>query len=150
MTPENPLEVSPDPPSPAHAQTTSVFTSPTPTQIITPPSPAPDFLQHDLTLPVTRTCNHSDSSDNITYLINPPHKTLSNPNTATVKHPSTYSSSSNTTLYPSRLTDEEQRLLHNHKGCLKCHKFYISHCANQCTITLSGKDYKVCTLADAL
>ena len=59
-------------------------------------------------------------------------------------------SSSNPLLYPPRLTDEERRLLHDHEGCLKCREFYIGHHAKQCTVTLSGKDYKVRTLADAL
>ena len=59
-------------------------------------------------------------------------------------------SSSNLTLYPPRLTEEERRLLHDHEGCLKCREFYAGHHAKQCTVTLSGKDYKVRTLADAL
>ena len=59
-------------------------------------------------------------------------------------------SSSNPSVYPQRLTDEERRLLHDHEGCLKCREFYAGHCAKQCTVTLSGKDYKVRTLADAL
>ena len=62
---------------------------------------------------------------------------------------STNAPSSNPTPYPPRLTDEERRLLHDHEGCLKCREFYIGHRANQCTVTLSGKDYKVRTLTDA-
>jgi hypothetical protein len=58
--------------------------------------------------------------------------------------------SSSTNTYPPRLTDEERCLLHDHEGCLKCREFYIGHCAAQCQVTLSGKDYKVHTLQDAL
>ena len=53
-------------------------------------------------------------------------------------------------MYPPKLTDAERRLLHDHEGCLKCREFYAGHRAKQCTVTLSGKDYKVRTLADAL
>ena len=68
----------------------------------------------------------------------------------TTRNTSTTASSSNPTLYPPRLTDEERRLLHDHEGCLKCREFYAGHRAKQCTVTLSGKDYKVRTIADAL
>jgi hypothetical protein len=52
--------------------------------------------------------------------------------------------------YLPRLTDEKQRLLNEHEGCFKYHNFYVEHQATQCTKILSGKDYKVCTLPDAL
>ena len=51
---------------------------------------------------------------------------------------------------PPQLTEEEWRLLHEHDRCLKCQEFYISHCANVCTVTLNGNSYKTCTLQDAL
>ena len=59
-------------------------------------------------------------------------------------------SASSSTTYPPRLTDDERRLLHEHEGCLKCRKFYIGHHTNVCTETLTGKDYRVRTLQDAL
>jgi hypothetical protein len=59
-------------------------------------------------------------------------------------------SGSTPSLYPPRLTEEEHHLLHDHKGCLKCCEFYVKHRPVQCTKILSGKDYKVCTLQDAL
>lgn len=51
---------------------------------------------------------------------------------------------------PPRLTEDERRLLFEHKGCLKCHEFYIGHHANACTVTLTGNGYKTHTLQDAL
>ena len=60
------------------------------------------------------------------------------------------SSSSSTNTYPPKLTENKRKLLHEHEGCLKCRMFYVPHCANKCTITLSGKDYKERTLQDAL
>ena len=58
--------------------------------------------------------------------------------------------SSSSTTYPPKLTDDERRLLHEHEGCLKCHAFYAGHRADKCTTTLSGKNYKQLTLQDAL
>jgi hypothetical protein len=59
-------------------------------------------------------------------------------------------SASGSNPYPPRLTDEERRLLNEHEGCFKCREFYVEHRAAQCTKILSGKDYKVRTLQDAL
>ena len=66
-----------------------------------------------------------------------------------------YNHSMNTTAtssstYLPQLTDDEQCLLHEHEGCLKCWKFYIGYHTNTCTEMLMGKDYQVCTLQDAL
>ena len=51
--------------------------------------------------------------------------------------------------YPPKLMEEEHQLLMDHTGCLKCHKFFAGHWAHQCTITISGKNYKMLTLQDA-
>ena len=50
--------------------------------------------------------------------------------------------------YPPKLTEEECQLLMDHTGCLKCHRFFASHRAHQCIITISGKNYKTLTLQD--
>ncbi|KAH9008539.1 hypothetical protein EDB84DRAFT_1571993 [Lactarius hengduanensis] len=58
--------------------------------------------------------------------------------------------SNKTNTFPPKLTEEERRLLFDHEGCLKCRKFYAGHRAGNCTVTLSGKNYKTLTLQDAL
>ncbi|KAH9024143.1 hypothetical protein EDB85DRAFT_280547 [Lactarius pseudohatsudake] len=60
------------------------------------------------------------------------------------------STSTKTNTFPPKLTEEERRLLFDHEGCLKCRKFYAGHRAGNCTVTLSGKNYKALTLQDAL
>ena len=48
-----------------------------------------------------------------------------------------------------KLTNEEQCLLMEHKGCLECCKFYAGHRASQCSTVTSGKGYKPLTMQDA-
>jgi hypothetical protein len=60
-----------------------------------------------------------------------------------------FSSSTSTHDHPPRLTDDECHLLMEHQGCLKCHQFYVGHCANECSTTFSGKGYKPDTERDA-
>ena len=52
--------------------------------------------------------------------------------------------------YPPKLTQEERHLLQEHDGCFKCRKPYAGHRSGDCTVTLSGKDYKPLTAQDAL
>src|SRR6266702_1450886 len=59
-------------------------------------------------------------------------------------------STSTSTTYPPKLTDDKRKLLHKHEGCLKCCVFYTGHWADKCSVTLSGKDYKQQTVQDAL
>ena len=65
-------------------------------------------------------------------------------------NPNTSSTSNASTSHPLQLTEEEWHILHKHKGCLKCHEFYIGHCTNICTITLTGNGYRTHTLQDTL
>jgi hypothetical protein len=73
-----------------------------------------------------------------------------NGNTCTMFQCTSTPSASGSNPYLPHLTDKEQHLLNEHKGCFKCHEFYIEHQAAQCTKILSGKDYKVRTLQDTL
>ena len=60
-----------------------------------------------------------------------------------------FSASSSFCEYPPKLTDEECCLLMDHAGCLKCCKFYAGHRVHQCTITISGRNYKTLIVQDA-
>ncbi|KAH9040493.1 hypothetical protein EDB85DRAFT_1858683, partial [Lactarius pseudohatsudake] len=56
------------------------------------------------------------------------------------------STGTKTNMFPPKLTEEERHLLFDHKGCLKCCKFYARHQAGNCSVTLSGKNYRTLTL----
>ena len=70
-------------------------------------------------------------------------------NTFSINSKTTNPSNSSSCDFPPKLTNEEQCLLMEHEGCLKCRKFYVGHHAHQCSTVTSGKGYKPLTVQDA-
>lgn len=47
--------------------------------------------------------------------------------------------------YQPKLTPDKCRVLQEYNGCYKCRRLNIIHCTKECTIVLSGKEYKPIT-----
>jgi hypothetical protein len=68
-----------------------------------------------------------------------------NPNRNSFSTGASSSGSSQSHVYPPKLTDEERQILTETDGCFKCRKPNAGHRANKCTVIISGTNYKPVT-----
>jgi hypothetical protein len=75
---------------------------------------------------------------NPAHSINPNRNSFSSGN-------ATSSGSTQSHVYPPKLTDEERQILMETDGCFKCREPHAGHRANKCTTIISGTNYKLVT-----